>query len=283
MAMLALTGPGDEVIIPEPAWNHYAALTQLAGSTHVPLPLRAEDGFRLDPERLAKVITPRTKLLVVNSPSNPTGAVQTECDLQAIANLAEKHGFYVLSDEVYKEFVFAGQHVSMLSNMRGSPWLIYLDSFSKSFALTGWRLGYCIADASVSDLLNRVHQYLTVCGVPFVQRGVLAALRHPGLLTYLTDLRTAFAKRRAIWIDAFGSAFVAPKGAFYFFPQLTIGGRSGVDLCTWLLEEHDIATVPGEVFGAEFKNYLRISYGGSEDEQRHAATTIKRLMEGKPA
>lgn len=284
MAMLALTGSGDEVLIPEPAWNHYRAATQIAGATPVSLPLRPESGFALDPDALAERVTARTRLVVVNSPGNPTGAVQDRAALEAVASLAERHGFYVLADEVYRDFVYDGEGASMASVLAGSDRLLYVNSFSKSYAMTGWRIGYVAAAAPVSDALNRIHQYLTVCGVPFAQAGAARLLRDPGRADYLGELRAAFRERRDIWTAAFRQCDAvqvdAPGGAFYLFPRIEYRGMSGEPLCLHMLEEHGLAMVPGDVFGPGYEAHVRISYGGEPAAQRAAAERLTAILNG---
>jgi len=281
---LALLGPGDEAIIPQPAWHHYWAVVEMAGATPVALPLDVNDGYRLDPERLARAITPRTRLLVLNTPGNPSGAVQSAEDLEAIAQLADKHGFYVLCDEVYKDFVFEGAHVSIARFMVGSDRLIYLNSLSKSDAMTGWRVGWAAAAAPVSDALNRVHQYLPVCGVPFAQHGALAALAHPGRRDYLNAMGAAFARRREIWIQAFkdcpGVTLQPPKGAFYLFPRIGFQGLAGLAFARHMLETQGLAMVPWDVFGSSYRHHVRISYGMGEETQQRAADRFKEAMGG---
>ena len=195
MCALALLGPGDEMIVPEPAWPHYRAVAEMAGATPVSLPLFPDDGHLLDPEAVASKITSKTRMLVVDTPSNPTGAVQPKEYLQEIATLAQRHGFFVLADEVYQDLIYEGQHHSMATIMGESDLLILLNSFSKSYAMTGWRIGHIAAEANISDALNRVHQYLTVCGVAFAQKGAVGLLRHPQRLPYLDEMRQAFYER----------------------------------------------------------------------------------------
>jgi aminotransferase len=283
MAMLALLGPGDEAIVPEPAWNHYAATVQLAGAVPVTVALDPARGFALDPDAVAAAITPRTRLLVVNTPGNPTGAVQPAAALEAVAALAREHDLFVIADEVYDDYVFAGEHVSIARWLGDSERLLYVNSASKRFGMTGWRAGWVAAAAETSDALNRVHQYLTVCGVPFVQAGLERALVDPGRGAYRDALRAAFAQRRAVWLDALrdvpGVELVAPAGAFYLFPRLRLAdGATGEALCARLLDERGLALVPGGVFGGAFADHVRISYGGATETQRVAAARLAEAL-----
>jgi len=182
MCSLALLAAGDEIIIPQPSWNHYAAVVSLAGAKTVTVDLTANDGFLLDPDRLSKAITSRTKMIVINSPSNPTGAVQPTDILKTIAELALEKGIFILADEVYRNFIYEGEHVSIAQFMGDSELLLYADSFSKSMALCGWRVGVVAASVRISDALNRVHQYLWVTFCPTGSGRCNQASPAPGLL-----------------------------------------------------------------------------------------------------
>ena len=282
MAALALLEVGDEVVVPEPAWNHYAAAVQLAGGVPVPLPLRLRDGYVIDPERLAAIVGPRTRMIVVNSPGNPTGAVQPPDVLAAVAQVAQRAGAFVFADEIYRHFVHEGSHQSIARYLPDSDRLLYVNSASKSFGMTGWRVGWIAAAPGVSDALNRVHQYLTVCGVPFAQRGLLRTLRHPDLPGYLDDLASEFRARGAVWEEALdglpGVELTRPQGAFYVFPRIELRGLDDVALCSHLLEEHGLALVPGSVFGAGGAGHVRISYGLGLDVQREAAARLAEVV-----
>ncbi|MGE0760748.1 MAG: pyridoxal phosphate-dependent aminotransferase, partial [Pirellulaceae bacterium] len=176
MAALALLGPGDEVVIPEPAWPHYHAVALMAGATPDSLPLRMEDRFEMDVDHLRKVITPRTRMIVVNTPGNPTGAVQPASVLRDIARLATHHGIVILSDEVYQDFVYSGEHTSIGRYLEDVELFVYVNSLSKSLAMTGSRVGILGASAGLSKALVNVHQYLTVCGVSYAQFAAHRAL-----------------------------------------------------------------------------------------------------------
>lgn len=270
-----LLGPGDEIIVPLPAWPHYQACAEIAGAATVPLNLKAETGFIIDPEELAAQITPHTRIIVVNSPSNPTGAVQPPEVLEAVAALALKHGIYVLSDEVYSDFVYQGTHRSIGEFMGGSDLFIYTTSLSKSLALTGWRIGCLAASRELSDAMNRIHQYTTVCGVACTQRAAAMVLQRGGLESYHREMREAFNERGQVWrqgLAALEQVFLAPpSGAFYLFPRIDLPGMDGQKFCHRLLEEYHLAMVPGEAFGEAYANHVRISYGGELALQQEAA------------
>lgn len=280
---LALLGPGDEVILPQPAWNHYQAVVEMAGATPILLPLLAADGFLLDPDCLKAVITPRTKMLILNTPHNPTGAVQPAAVLEEIARLALEHGFFVFSDEIYHEFVYTQPHVSLSRYMKDSPYLLYVNSFSKTYSMTGWRIGYVAAQPEIADALNRIHQYLIDCGTAFAQKGAVNLLRHPHRAPYVAEMRSAFAERYALWQSALtqcpGVQLPPSGGALYVFPKIQYRGMSGWEFCHFMLEEHHIAMVPGEIFGSAYADHVRISFGRDIQVQRAAATKLIEVLQ----
>ncbi|MFC1585960.1 pyridoxal phosphate-dependent aminotransferase [Fibrobacterota bacterium] len=278
MCCLALLGPGDEMIVPEPAWPHYRAAALMSGAEFVSLPTLLDNKFVIDPDMLRKHITEKTKIVVLNTPSNPTGAVQPVEVLKAISSLSEKYGFYILADEVYKHFVYEGEHVSMLSVCGNNERLVYLDSMSKSYGMTGWRIGYVAATRELSDALNRVHQYLTVCGVSFAQKGACVLFTHPERNSYLNRMKEEFKNRRQVWIEGCKDhpaiELGSPKGAFYLFPKIEYKNMPCEMLCDYLLEQHDVATVPGTVFGKGYERHVRISYGKDLETQREAVARV---------
>ena len=180
LAMLATLNPGDEVLVPDPMWLHYFYCAQLAGARVVSVPLRAEDGWQLDPAEVERRITPRTRMVVLNSPHNPTGAVYPRATFEAIAEIVERHDLLLLSDEIYQKLRYDGvEHVSPAAMPQIADRTITVDGFSKTYAMTGWRLGYVVAPPQLIDSMIRVHQYTTVCATSFAQAGAVAALRGP--------------------------------------------------------------------------------------------------------
>lgn len=283
MCGLALLGSGDEVIIPQPAWSHYQAVVELAGATPVPLSLSAADGFLIDPGQLEKAITPRTRMAIINTPGNPSGAVQPAETVAEIARLALKYGIFVFADEIYSQFVYNKPHVSIAEYLGDSELLLYANGFSKNYAMTGWRIGYIAADARISDALNRIHQYLTVCGTAFAQKGAAKLLRNPERQAYLDEMRQAFTERYTVWRDAFvdcpGIELVSPNGAIYIFPRIEYRGMSGRDFCQMMLEKYHIAMIPGEIFGQDYGQHVRISFGRELDTQQIAAARLVDLLQ----
>lgn len=283
MCALAFLEPGDEMIVPEPAWPHYKATAAMGNAKAVTVPLDHAMGFELDPCRVEDAMTARTKIIVINNPNNPTGAVYSRESLKAVIALAEKHGCFILADEVYQDFVFQGRPFHSLATLcNGSDRLILLNSLSKSYAMTGYRIGYIAAAPAISDTLNRVHQYLTVCGTAFAQKGAAALFADPSRDRYLADMKAAFEKRLMPWVQTFREnlnfQFSPPSGAFYIFPKVNFNGMTATEFCHHALHEAHVAMVPGTVFGDEFSQYVRISYGLDIPVQEKAAHQLLQLL-----
>jgi aspartate/methionine/tyrosine aminotransferase len=261
--MLALLEPGDEVVVLEPAWPHYGTLVGLAHGVPVRVALDAADGFQPDPERVAAAIGPRTRMLIVSSPNNPTGAVFDPERLEALAELARRHDLLVLSDEIYEAFAYGdARHVSIASRPGMRDRTVICESFSKTYAMTGWRVGSATAPAALSARINVVHQHLSICAPSFAQAGALAALRDGA--DHVRGMVADYAARRdelLAWCAGRDDVeLVPPAGAFYAFPRI-----AGADALA-LLEEAGVAVVPGEAFGADFTGFLRISYAVSREQ-----------------
>lgn len=278
MTVLALVGEGDEVIVPLPAWPHYVPIIEMAGACPVLIETEPKEGFAYDPEVFEKALTERTKIIVLNSPNNPTGAVQQENNLREIINLAQKHNIFIVSDEVYQDFVYEGRHISAAELIEDKKHLVLISSFSKSFAMTGWRIGWVATEAEISDALNRIHQYLTVCGVSFAQKGAAKLLGDARLPKYLSEMNVEFRKRYQVWRDAFAGidavTLVPPGGAFYIFPEFRLGELSSREFCERCLKDIQVAMVPGDVFGEKYKKCARISYGRDMETQTEAAARL---------
>jgi len=259
--MQALVSPGDEVMVPDPAWPNYEMQALLRGATPVRYPLRPEAGFIPDPDDLVALMTPRTRLLVLNSPSNPTGAVIPRDVVAAIVAAAASRGIPVLSDEVYDEFVFEGEASNAPS--MDSEHVIGLYSFSKTYAMTGWRVGYVTANKRVSDLLSTIQEPMVSCISAVSQAAAIAALEGPQ--DCVNEMREAYRRRRDVVVDRLRSAghdVIEPHGAFY----LMLGLGAGVDsrLAALDLVEHGVSTAPGTAFGDVARSYLRLSLASSE-------------------
>lgn len=282
MCALALLAPGDEIIIPEPAWPHYKAVAQLAGAKAMTVDVSPENDFIIDPKQIKKAISPKTKILVVNTPGNPTGAIQPTEVLKELASLAEKHGFFILADEVYDHFVYGeNRHVSMASIMGESDRLIYLNSLSKTYSITGWRIGYVCAFPEISDALNRIHQYLTVCGVSTVHHAAARFLNSKESSEDLTSMIEEFSHRRAVWTEAEpidNFSFPSPSGAFYIFPKFSFRGMRSEEFCEYMLANEHICMVPGSVFGEGFDDHVRISFSGTVETQLKAKEKLSNFF-----
>ncbi|MBI2775874.1 MAG: pyridoxal phosphate-dependent aminotransferase [Chloroflexi bacterium] len=284
-AILALVDPGDEVIVPDPGYPIYDSLTRFVGGTPVPIPIRQEDDFRLDIDRLAGLITPRTKLLVLNSPANPTGGVLTREDNERIAELAIRHDLVVLADEIYGRILYDGaEHVSIASLPGMAERTVVLDGFSKTFAMTGWRLGYAI----VPDWLVKAYGTLiinTVSGATtFAQRGAIEAIRGPQ--GPMDEMVAEFRARRDLVVDGLneipGFSCLRPSGAFYVFPDISGTGFTGAELATRLLQETGVCVLAGTAFGHVGTHHIRISYANSRENLAEALSRIRGFIAANP-
>jgi aspartate/methionine/tyrosine aminotransferase len=264
--MMGLLNPGDEVLIPDPMWLHYFYCARLAGARVASIPLSESDGYQLNPDDIEKRITPNTRMIVVNTPHNPTGVVYTRETLEAVANIAAKHNLIVLSDEIYERIIFDGQeHISMATFPQIAGQVVTVNGFSKSYAMTGWRLGYVVAPPDITKMLIRVHQYTTVCATSFAQAGATAALTGPQ--ESIDMMVGKFDERRKVIIDTFaqmpGAGLVKPTGAFYTFPNLSAIDPSSEVIAQKLLAATGVAVVPGSAFGEAGEGHVRLAYSAS--------------------
>jgi len=264
--MLALLERGHEAICPDPGFPIYGSMIDFSGAKGVPIPLREENDFRLDIDELASLMSDRTRLLILNSPANPTGGVLEREDLAAIAELAVKHDVIVLSDEIYSELLYEGEHVSIATMPGMAERTIILDGFSKTYAMTGWRLGYGLFPGDLAAPISKLMVNSVSCTSMAVQRAGLEALTGPQ--DKVAEFRVAFRRRRDLIVNGLneieGISCVLPKGAFYAFPNITGTGRSSKEFADLLLEEHGVAALAGTSFGAAGEGYLRLSYATSE-------------------
>ena len=282
-AIMALVDPGDEVIVPDPGYPIYESITRFVGGTAVPIPIRQANDFRMDIDELASLITPKTKLLVINSPANPTGGVLTRDDIERIAELAQRHDLVVLSDEIYARILYDGaEHVSIASIDGMADRTITLDGFSKTYAMTGWRMGYAV----VPDWLVKPFGQLiinTISGVTaFAQAGAIEALRGPQ--DEVDAMVREFRARRDLVVDGLneipGFDCLRPQGAFYVFPDITGTGMSGADLADRLLYEAGVCVLSGTSFGGVGDKHIRISYANSRENLSEALARIRRFVAG---
>jgi aminotransferase len=280
-AFLALLDPGDEVLVPDPAWLHYRWCAQLCGASVVPIPCYAEREFVPDPALIAGLITPRTRMIVVNTPNNPTGAVYPREVLEAIADLAKRHDLLVLSDEIYERMVYGGARHHSLASLPGM-WerTLTINGLSKAYSMTGWRLGFVAAPKVLSDLMVKVHQYTVSGATTFAQFGAVEA--YTGDQGVVDEMVASFDRRRRIIVDGLrtirGVACPEPRGAFYAFPSVTGTGRSSTELADLLLDEAGIAVVPGDSFGNAGIGHLRFSYAASDDDLREGIARMASVL-----
>ena len=281
--ILALAQEGDEVIYPNPGFPIYESMIDFVGATAVPIPLREENRFRLDVDELASKITPRTRLLIINSPQNPTGSVLEAADVKGIADLAVHHDLMVLSDEIYSEILYEGEHVSIATFPGMAKRTIILDGFSKTYAMTGWRLGYGIMPTELAPHVTRLVTNSVSCTATFVQRAGVAALEGPS--DDVTAMVEEFRRRRQLIVSGLNAIprlrCAMPAGAFYAFPYVGDVGMDCRAFADHLLNQAGVATLAGTSFGAFGEGYLRLSYANSianlETALERIAGAVKQL------
>ena len=270
--ILALVNEGDEVIYPNPGFPIYESVIDFIDGKAVPLPLREEVNFRFRIEDLEASISDRTKLLIINSPQNPTGGTSAKSDLEAIAELAIKHNFYVLTDEVYSRILYEGVHDSLISLPGMKERTILLEGHSKTYAMTGWRLGYGIAPTELADKITQLTINSNSCTATFTQFAGIEALKGPQ--DFVHEMVTEFRKRRDAIVDGLnaieGVSCIKPLGAFYVFPNVSQLPLSCQDLSDYLLEDAGVAVLPGTAFGKYGDGYLRLSYANSLENIQEA-------------
>lgn len=268
-ALLAVLDPGDEVLLPSPAFVSYKNLARFAGATVVDIPLPPERGFQPDPAEIERRITDRTKLLILNNPNNPTGAVYGRDTLAALADIAVRRHLLVFSDEMYSSLVYGD---AVFTSMAAFPGMkertILVNGFSKTYAMTGWRIGYLMADARLVGAILRVHQYSTTCSPTFIQQGLAESLCLPQTRAAVQGMHRMLAGRRKAMLAGLNGiarlACIPTDGAFYVMVDVSATGLDGQTFATRLLEEKDVATVPAIGLGAHCGNFIRISYAASD-------------------
>lgn len=270
--MMALVGPGDEVIVPDPGFPIYESMTRFVGATPVPIPLRAGNDFRLDLDELRSLVTPRTRLLILNSPQNPTGAVLTRSDIEGTASIAMAHDLVVLTDEIYARIVHDGEHHSILAVDGMEERTIVLDGLSKTYAMTGWRLGWGILPPPLVPVFERLLINTVSCTATYAQIAGAEALNGP---QHAVDAMVAeFRARRALIVEGLdglpGVRAPMPSGAFYAFPDVSGTGMTGRTFAERLLAETSVSVLAGTAFGRQAIGSLRVSYANSQSNLRLA-------------
>lgn len=280
IAIRALVEPGDEVLVVEPSFVCYTPITELTGGVPVPIATRAEDAFRLTPEQLKAAITPRTKLLILPFPNNPTGAVMRRAHLEAIAGVLRGTGIMVLSDEIYAELTYGDErHISFAEIDGMKERTILVQGFSKSYAMTGWRLGYAAGPAPVIKQMTKIHQFSIMCAPTTSQYAAVEALRNGD--ADIEEMRGQYDMRRRLLVDGLnrmGLDCFSPEGAFYVFPSIRSTGLSSSEFCMRLLEAERVAVVPGDAFGESGEGFVRISYSYSVNHLLEALKRIDRFL-----
>ncbi len=279
-AILALVDPGDEVIVPDPGYPIYESVTRFVGGTPVPIPIRQANGFRLDPDELASLVTPKTRLIVLNSPANPTGGVLTRDDLERIAKVAVEHDLVVLADEIYGRILYSGEHVSIASLPDMAERTIVLDGFSKTYAMTGWRMGYAIVPEPLVFGFGRLIINSVSCAPTFVQSGAVEALTGPQ--DAVDAMVAEFRARRDLIVKGLnaipGIRCLEPQGAFYVFPEVSGTGLTGAALADKLLYEAGVSTLAGTAFGGVGVNHIRLSYANSRENIAKALERMRTAL-----
>lgn len=280
MALRAMLNPGEEVLIPQPSYVSYEPCTILAGGVPVILELKAEHDFRLTAKQVAEAVTDKTKILILPFPNNPTGAILEREDLEAIAKVVLEKDIFVISDEIYSELSYKGEHVSIACIPGMQERTILINGFSKSYAMTGWRLGYACGPAEIVKQMIKIHQYAIMCAPTNSQYAAVEALRNGD--EDVARMREAYDQRRRYLMHVFremGLECFEPFGAFYVFPSIQEFGMSSEEFANRFLEEEKVAVVPGTAFGACGEGYLRISYAYSLEDLKRALERLARFVE----
>lgn len=271
IALRAMLDPGDEVLIPQPSYVSYLPCTVLADGVPVVIPLQQENEFKLTAEELENAITPKTKILVMPFPNNPTGAIMTKEELEPIAEVVKKHDLYVLSDEIYSELTYQCSHTSISSLPGMRERTLVINGFSKGFAMTGWRLGFVCGPEAIIEQMVKIHQYAIMCAPTNSQYAAVEALRNCD--DEVKKMRESYNQRRRFLVHEFKRMKMdcfEPYGAFYIFPNIQEFGMTSEEFATRFLEEEKVAVVPGTAFGECGEGFLRISYAYSLEDLKEA-------------
>lgn len=279
LAFRAIVNPGDEIIYHEPCYVSYAPGIAMTHGVPVPVSCRAEDGFAVRAGNIAKAITPRSKALVLNFPTNPTGGTMTRDELEKIADLARRHNLLVITDEIYSELTFEGEHVSIASLPGMIERTIFLHGFSKAYAMTGFRIGYACGPVEIIEAMMKVHQYSMLCASIISQEAALEAIQHgrPDTL----EMRDQYRLRRNLIVKALndmGLKCHLPRGSFYAFPDVTATGLTSKEFAVRLLQEEKVACVPGSAFGASGEGFVRCCFATALDQIQVACERMARFV-----
>ena len=282
LALRATLEPGDEVIFTEPSYVSYLPCIELADGTPVAIPLKEENDFRLTAEELKQAITPQSKILILSFPNNPTGAIMSKADLEAIAELVIEHDLMVITDEIYAELTYYDeeQHVSIASLPGMQERTVYINGFSKAYAMTGWRLGYCCGPVEIMEQMIKIHQFAIMAAPTTSQYAGVTALRNGD--PDIAVMRDSYNQRRRFLmyeLDRIGLPCFEPFGAFYVFPNISEFGLTSEEFATQLIYSQKVAVVPGTAFGASGEGFIRISYAYSLQELKIAFERLEKFIE----
>ena len=285
VALRALISDGDEVLVPEPSYVSYSPSVIFAGGTPVGVETREDTDFRLSAQRVREAITPRTKALILPYPNNPTGAVMGREELEELAQAVRERELLVISDEIYSELTYGGEHLSFASLPGMWPYTLTINGFSKSFAMTGWRVGYICGPGELISVMNKIHQYGILCAPRQGQAAALEALRSGRENGYedVMQMRESYNRRRRLMVDGLrkmGLHCFEPRGAFYVFPSIQSTGLSSETFCERLLQEKRVACVPGTAFGPCGEGYIRCSYATAVDKLNVALERMADFVQG---
>ena len=280
IAFRAMLDPGDEVLIPQPSYVSYLPCAVLAGGVPVVIPLQQKNNFSLTAEELEEAITPKTKILVLPFPNNPTGAIMTKEQLEDIAEVVKRHDIFVLSDEIYSELTYKSDHVSIASLPGMKERTLVINGFSKGFAMTGWRLGYICAPPEITEQMLKIHQYAIMCAPTNSQYAAIEGLKNCD--DEVQQMRNSYNQRRRFLLHEFRRMQLdcfEPFGAFYVFPNIQEFGMTSEEFALKLLDEEKVAVVPGTAFGDSGEGFIRVSYAYSLEDLKEAITRLGRFID----
>lgn len=280
LAFRSLVNPGDEVIIPTPSYVAYEPGVILSGGVVKLLPLTSENQFKITKEALAACISEKTKAIMLNYPSNPTGGTMSKEDYEQIVPLIKEHGIMVISDEIYGDLQYEGKHYSLAHFEEIKDQVLVVNGCSKAYSMTGWRIGYLMGNKALIKMINKIHQYVIMCAPITAQYAAIEAFRHGD--PQVEEMRLAYLARRNFVVKAFnemGLPTHTPKGAFYVFPDIRPTGLTSEEFCEQLLNDQKVACVPGTAFGDAGEGFIRVSYAYSIDELKIATERIKVFLQ----
>jgi aminotransferase len=280
LAMRAIIDPGDQVLVPEPCYVSYRPCVSLAGGEPIGVPTRSEDDFRVNVAQLEEAVTDRTKAIILGFPSNPTGATMPREALQEVVNFAHRHNLYIISDEIYDRLTYDGEHICVASLEKAMQRTITLNGFSKSYAMTGWRIGYACAPSPVLSAMMKIHSYTALCAPITAQKAAIEALKSGE--SAVADMVMQYNQRRRLIVEGLnliGLPCHLPAGAFYAFPSIAATGLSSEEFAERLLLEEHVAVVPGTAFGEGGAGHIRCSYATSIEKIEIALERINRFVQ----